>query len=167
MDRPTGLFLFSLLSSLAIGCTPAQIATPRLPRDGEEASSILVYRATDFNAAAISLIFGADGTDFFTLKSDEYAELRLPAKTYEFFVRSNQADKPYVIEEVLSPGDHKCFRAYANPHNYWKALTLVGYYFGNTFRIEAVECPSHDKLAPYRRIEIQHDDSSTTDTITE
>jgi hypothetical protein len=114
-----------------------------------------VYRTVDLNAGAISLIFGADGTDFLTLRNEEYAELRLPAKTYQFFVRSNQADKPFVLEEVLSPGDHKCFRAYANPHNYWKALLLVGHYFGSTFRIVEVECPSQDKLAPYRKVEVQ------------
>ena len=156
MGRPSCLLLVSVLSSLAAGCTPAQLATPRSPREGEKASSILVYRTIDLNAGGVSLIFGADETDFFTLKSDEYAELRLPAKTYQFFVRSNQADKPYVFEEVLNPGDHKCLRAYANPHNYWKALTLVGYYFGNTFKIKEVECPSHDKLAPYRKVEVQH-----------
>ena len=156
MDRPACSLLVFALSSLAVGCTPAHISAPSSPREGENVASILVYRTIDLNAGGISLIFGADGTDFFTLKSDEYAALRLPARTFQFFVRSNQADKPYVLERVLNPGDHKCFRAYAKPHNYWKALTLVGYYFGNTFRIEEVECPSHETLAPYRQVEVQH-----------
>jgi hypothetical protein len=156
MDCRTRLLLVSVLSSLAVGCTPARIVTPTSTGEGKEVSSILVYRTIDLNAGGISLIFGADETDYFTLKSDEYAELQLQPGTYQFFVRSNQADKPFVLEEVLNPGDHKCLRAYANPHNYWKALTLVGYYFGNTFKIEEVECPSHYKLVPYRRIEVQH-----------
>jgi hypothetical protein len=126
--------------------------TPKSPGEGEEVSSMLVYRTIDLNAGGVSLIFGADGTDYFMLKSDEYAELRLPPRTYQFFVRSNQADKPFVFEVVLNPGDHKCLRAYANWKNYLKVL---GPYFGNTFKIAEVACPSHDRLAPYRKVEVQ------------
>jgi hypothetical protein len=108
----------------------------------------------ELNAGGISLIFGADGTDYFRLKGDEYAELQIPPNSYHFFVRSNQADRAFVLEKVLNSGDHKCLRAYANPNNILKAPTFVGYYFGNTFKILEVECPGPEELARYRKVEV-------------
>jgi hypothetical protein len=57
----------------------------------------------ELNAGGVSLIFGADGTDYFKLKGDDYAELQIPPKTYHFFVRSNQADRAFALEKALIP----------------------------------------------------------------
>jgi len=152
MQRPALLAPVSALC-FAVGCTPARLATPPSPGDGEEVASVLVYRTLELNAGGISLVFGADGTDYLKLKGDDYAELQLPPNTYHFFVRSNQADRSFVLEKVLHSGDHKCLRAYANPNNILKVPTFVGYYFGNTFKLLEVECPSQNELARYDKLQ--------------
>lgn len=155
MLRLTGLIVAPILLSLVVGCTPAHIIAPDPPSEGETVASILLYRNINLNAGGIPLVFGAEGTDWLQLKSDEYTELRLQPRTYLFFVRSTQADKSFTLQVTLNPGDHKCIRAYPNAMNYLKALTIVGYHFGNTFKIEESDCPDSDRLAPYRKVETQ------------
>jgi hypothetical protein len=95
------------------------------------------------------MIFGSNGNDFVALYNNEYAQITIPSGFHVVFVRSTQGDKPYTLPVTLSPNEKKCFKAYANPENYAKALLPIAYLFGNTFRLTAISCPTKEELAKY------------------
>jgi hypothetical protein len=137
---------------MAIGCTPARIATLEPPPEAER-SEVLVYRGSAFNAGGMTAIFGVDRNDYLKLGTDTYAELRLVPKTYEFFVRTNEADRPFRLTIELKQNDRRCLEAYPNPKNLMKVpLFFVGYWLGNTFLLKEVDCPKSDELASYVQV---------------
>jgi hypothetical protein len=137
---------------LIVACTPARIASLDPPKESEQ-SELMVYRATALNAGGLKAIFGADGKDYLELGTDTYAELLLVPKTYDFFVRTNQADRRYVFKLELKPNERKCLEAYPNPDNSMKVpLLFVGYWLGSTFLLKEVECPSSQSTESYQRV---------------
>jgi len=158
-----------LLQVLAVGCTPTPARlTPLKVSDETQRSEVIVYRESAFNWATRKLVFGADGEDYVTLRNADYAQLYLSPKMYQFFVRSEYADRPYVLTATLNANDRKCMKAYANPANWGTLpqvvdfvlpLPLVGTWVtfaGNRFLLEEVTCPSPEDLAKYSKVEVQY-----------
>jgi hypothetical protein len=144
------------LAALAAGCTPVKPTKLETPPAAERAD-VLVYRESAFNAGGIGMVFGANKVDFLEMGNNTYVEIPLRAGEYELFVRSTQADQPYVLKTALAPADKKCFRAYANPSNIGKAVLLpFAYYMGHTFLLDEVACPAAEALANYTRKEAQY-----------
>jgi hypothetical protein len=145
-----------LLALIAAACTPAQLTPLKIPEASKQ-SEIIVFREPALNAAASELVFGADDTDYVTLRNGNYAQMYLDPRTYRFFVRSIGADQPYVLTVTLNPNDHKCFKAYANPSNLAKAaLFALAYYMGNTFLLEESACLSAEDLSEYSKVDVQY-----------
>lgn len=132
------------------GCTPMRpvhLATPATSNQ----STVLVYRDFFVNAGAIEAIFGAGQQDWVALSSNTYAPIVLEPAAYEFFVRSNQADQPFVFKSSAALGETKCLRVFPNPNNFAKALMPVSSYAGNTFKVEESVCPSPDALKKFEK----------------
>lgn len=137
---------------LAVGCTPVHISSHE-PAAEANKSELIVFRASAFNAGAYVVIFGADHKDFLELGNDTYAELRLFPKTYEFFVRTNDADRPYRLTIELKQNDRRCLETYPNPNRLLRLpLFFLGNWLGSNFLLREVDCPSSDKLASYLQL---------------
>ncbi|MCX2802495.1 hypothetical protein OQJ68_11930 [Microbulbifer thermotolerans] len=147
-----------LFITIAVGCAPARIVSIPAPAENEK-STLLVYRESAFNAGGVGLIFGADSRDYVKLGNSDYSEIELKNGHYKFFVRSDQADKPYILAEELKAGDKKCLKAYANPANLGKALVPLAYYMSHTFLLEKIECPSEEELSKYRKVPVKYTDA--------
>ncbi len=135
-----------LLLLAVAGCTPAKLTLLQAPDEANRAE-ILIYRESALNALAMPMVFGADGDDYVVLKDGQYTRILVRPGTYNFFVRSVQADRPRLLTVELQARGIKCLRAYANPANIAKALAEPAYYLGSTFLVEAVSCPSPAELA--------------------
>lgn len=147
---------------LMVGCSsPAHIINLPLPNDAES-STIMIYREPAFNYSHVGLIFGASSQDYVSLSNNDYAEIKVRSGSYNFFVRSDQADVPINLTMDLKSGDNKCLKAYVNPSNGYKAILPFLYYTSNTFSFEAVECPSENKLLKYNKIAVKYDNVSET-----
>ena len=150
------LKIISFTSSIIVlfalqGCTPAQLVkvsnNPMIDN-----SKVLIYRESAFNSSGIPMIFGEDQSDYKSLWNDDYTEIRVDNKSHIFFVRSNQADIPYALPLDMKDGKNRCLKGYANPRNFAKILFPPSYYWGNTFLLEEVECPSKAELKNLDRI---------------
>lgn len=154
MIKTTALGLTALLIT-ATGCTPAKITSIPQPIQAE-ASTVHVYREAAFNAGGASLIFGYNNQDLVELGNDDYSEIKLKEGAYQFFVRSNHADEPYIFPMQLKAGEEKCLKAYANPSNIGKALVPLAYHFTNTFLLENVQCLSNEQFKAYKFIPVKY-----------
>lgn len=144
------------LAVVAVGCTPVHIA-PRESAPDANKAELVVFRASAFNAGGYTAIFGADREDYVRLGNDTYVELHLVPRTYEFFVRTNDADRPHRLAIELKQNDRKCLEAYPNPSRLVRApLLFLGNWLGSNFLLREVECPSPDKLASYLRLGAQN-----------
>lgn len=148
------LGVLGIVTSVMIaGCTPMQIKPLPLVKEGDK-STIVVYRESSFNAVAIKMVFGADKNDYFSLFNKNYASLQVPSGEHEIFVRSDQADNPYKLKAILNNNEVKCFKAYANPTNYGKALLGgIAYMTGNTFLMNETACFNEEQLKEYTKVE--------------
>ncbi len=161
MKYPIAL-LATTLSVLLVGCTPAKLVQPE-PTAADQQAEVIIYRDGGYNAGGVQMIFGEEERDYVILKNDEWKALQLDSGTTDLFVRSNQGDKPFYLTTELPPSERKCFRAYANPSNYAKALLLnLAYFFGNTFLMEEMDCPSEKTLA--EKIEGYPQEEATEET---
>jgi hypothetical protein len=130
----TLVFLF-----LITGCSPARIVQAPIPTDANKAE-LPVTREPSFNSRAVGMVFGADENDYVKLENGGGYKVSLPTGWYSFFVRSTQADEPFILEAQVRPGDRLCLEGFANPNNLAKALMLITYHFSNTFLLERTEC---------------------------
>ncbi len=133
------------------GCTPAHMV--KVSDDPMiDNSKVLIYRESAFNASGMPMIFGENESDYTQLWNDDYTEIKVDNANHIFFVRSNQADIPYALPLDMEDGKNRCLKGYANPKNLAKALFFPSYYWGNTFLLEEVECPSDTELSNLDRI---------------
>jgi hypothetical protein len=140
---------------LLAACTPAHLTPLKAPTASERAE-LLVYRESAFNAGGVGLIFGADGQDYTALGNSQYAQVYLTPGPYQFFARSTQGDRPYVLPLNMATSQRICLKAYANPANLAKAVLPLAYYFGHTFLLEQVACPTAEELAKYSQEPVEY-----------
>jgi hypothetical protein len=114
-------------------------------------STLLVYREWAFNAGGADAVFGSAQKDWVALDTKSYVVLQIAPAPHEFFVRSTQADQPFVYKAVVSQGDTKCLRVFPNPNNFAKALAPISYMAGNTFMLEEAACPSPETLVGFSK----------------
>lgn len=131
-------FIIALLFLMA-GCSPARIVQAPIPADANKAE-LTVTREPSFNSGAVGMVFGANENDYVKLSNGGGYTVSLPAGSYSFFVRSTQADEPFILEAQLRHGDHLCLKGFANPNNLAKVLMPITYHFSNTFLLEKTEC---------------------------
>ena len=144
-------------SVIAVGCTPARIVSLESPPEADRAE-LLVYRAFDYNAAGMAAIFGADRKDFLKLGTETYAELRLTPKTYEFFVRDDQADRPYRITIELKQNSRTCLELYPNPNRMLKApLIFLGNWMNSDFLLMEVDCTTTQGINSYKNVAMHYE----------
>lgn len=145
-----------LLAGLFLaGCTPVKLTRLQAPEESQR-SEVLVFRESSFNAGGIGMVFGSDGNDYVSLSNDQYAQLQFRPGSYNFFVRSTQGDKPFVLPMALGARESRCLKAYANPANLGKAVLPVAYLLGNTFLLEQVNCPTKEELAKYGAVAVEY-----------
>lgn len=128
------LFLF-----LITGCSPARIVQVPISTDDNKAE-LSVIRESSFNSGLAGMVFGANGNDYVKLTNGGRYDVSLPAGSYDFFVRSIQADEPFIFKSQLNPGEHLCLKGFANPNNIAKSLMPIVYHFSNTFLLEKIDC---------------------------
>ena len=147
-----GVLVVVVSATMIAGCTPMQIKPLPLVKEGDK-STIVIYRENSLNAGAIKMIFGSDKNDYFFLYNKDYASLQVPSGEHEIFVRSDQADNPYKLKALLANNEVKCFKAYANPANYAKALLGgIAYMTGNTFLMNEIACFNEEQLKEYSKV---------------
>jgi len=130
------------------GCAPAKLVPMSRPLETNQ-STLVVYRESAFNAGGIDAVFGAAQQDWVALDTKSYAVLQIAPAPHEFFVRSTQADQPFVFKATVAQAETKCLRVFPNPGNVAKALLPVSYLAGNTFFLEETACPSAQTLAGF------------------
>ena len=130
------------------GCAPAKLVPMAKPLETNQ-STLLVYRESGFNSGGIDAVFGASQQDWVALGTKSYAVLQIAPATHEFFVRSTQADQPFVFKATVAQAETKCLRVFPNSGNFAKALLPVSYLAGNTFFIEETACPSPETLTGF------------------
>lgn len=131
------------------GCAPAKLVPlSRLQETNQ--STLLVYRESAFNSGGIDAVFGSGQQDWVALGTKSYAVLQIAPDSHEFFVRSTQADQPFLFKATVAQAETKCLRVFPNPGNFAKALLLpISYMAGNTFMLEEAVCPSAAILAEF------------------
>lgn len=150
-----GLFVLAA-AVLAAGCTPAKIV--KMPAaEPAQSAQVFIYRETAFNAGGVTMIFGENKTDHIELNNSQYAEFQAAAGTHDYFVRSNQADQPYVLRVELLAGEKKCLKAYANPANIGKVLLPMAHYMGNTFLLAAGDCLTPEEMTKYFPVQVEYE----------
>lgn len=152
-------FFIPLYILAIVGCTPFQ--QKPLPKiQSAEYTQVIIQREASFNAVLAPMVFGENGADYIEITNGKAAKIYLKSGATSLFVRSTQGDKPFFVNTRLIPGKDKCFKAFANPKNYIKSLFFsLGYYFGNTFKLEEINCPSESfiKTIPsYNAVEISN-----------
>src|SRR5690242_1847456 len=82
------------------GCTPANLTQPPVTTKDNQAE-LRVYREKAFNSGGIKAIFGAENQDYFEIYNGNQDNGKLPSGSYNFFVRSDQADNPFFLNVQL------------------------------------------------------------------
>lgn len=130
------------------GCAPAKLVPMSRPQETNQ-STLLVYRESAFNSGGVDAVFGSGQQDWVALGTKSYAVLQITPDSHEFFVRSTQADQPFVFKATVVQAETKCLRVFPNPGNFAKALLPISYMAGNTFMLEEAVCPNAEILAGF------------------
>lgn len=154
MRRTSSGVFGGIAVALVSACTPMQVRPLPSVSDADR-SPVLIYRTTSgMNAAALGVIVGQNGSDYFTLGTNSYAEFDSPSGEQLFFARTRAADRPYELEVELEPGVKKCILVAANRNNWVKSavlpvvplLSFIGYVADSTFTLSEQPCPSNEDL---------------------
>lgn len=144
------MFALPIVLAFVVGCTPIQITPIEAPELTNRAE-IVIHRESQFVASAVNMIFGANGNDYVKLSGGKYASIYLKPDSYEFFVRSDQADTPYVLNLELAANEVVCLRSFVSSSAAGVAILAgpIGYLVArkySTFNVEKSECLSDDEL---------------------
>ena len=130
------LILISLIGSLFLSsCTPARIVSDNFSKD-TKTSKVVVHRESKVLFIGVPAIFGYDEKDKAKLWSGSRSEIEVPIGTHEFFVRSNQADRPLKLNAEIKEGKSTCFVINPEPKPVIKFFLFPLFWFSNTFKIE-------------------------------
>lgn len=145
---------------LVAACTPLKI-TALQATDINNRSEVLIVRESAFTASAVNMIFGANGNDYVALANGRYSSLFLKPGSYEFFVRSDQADAPYLLNLNMPLNAVTCLRAFVNPSSASVAILggPIGYLAtrgSSTFKMEKTDCPSQEELSERKAVAVEY-----------
>lgn len=133
------LILISLIGSLFLSsCTPARIVSDNFSED-TKTSKVVVYRENRLLFIGVPAIFGYDEKDKAKLWIKDRSEIRVPIGKHEFFVRSNQADRPLKLNVEIKDGKSTCFVINPEPEPVIKFFLFPLFWFSHAFKIEERE----------------------------
>lgn len=130
----TIIFICTLLSN----CTPARIVKDSYPKN-TKTSKVKVTREDTILFVAVPAIFGYDEKDKVRLWKGNVSELDVPIGEHEFFVRSNQADRPFKSSIEIKENEPLCLTIHPEPEPIVKLVVPFVYYFSHAFKIERSE----------------------------
>lgn len=102
-------------------------------------SKVKISRESKIIFIAVPTIFGYDNQDKVSLRNGDNLEIDVPLGTHEFFVRSNQADRPAKLSAKVEEGKSLCFVINPEPKPVIKFIIFPIFWFTHTFRIEQEE----------------------------
>ena len=142
------------------GCTPMQI-TPLEVTDTNNRSEVIIHRESAFTAGGVNMIFGANSNDYVKLGNGRYASMYLRPGNHELFVRSDQGDKPYLLNIDLPANETTCLRAFIDSSSVGVAVLggPIGFLAtrgSSTFNIEKIECLSKEKLSELKAVNVTY-----------
>ena len=143
-----------------IGCTPMQ-SKPLEATEINNRSEVIIYRESAFLNSAVSMIIGANGNDYVKLGGGSYASIYLRPGNYEFFVRSSNADEPFLVTLDLPVNDVTCLRAFndtGSAATNMMTAGLVGLLLprSSTFNMEKTECWSKEELDGRKVVAVEY-----------
>lgn len=121
------LFLLVLVLS---SCTPAKIIYQNHGKNVKTAK-VTIVRPDSIKFIFVSSIFGFDGMDIVKLRNNEREIIEVPIGNHEFFIRSNQADRPFKYSHNVKDGEKICFLV--KPR---LSVAFSLFYFSHAFTIE-------------------------------
>ncbi|MBT4921786.1 MAG: hypothetical protein HON23_02090 [Rickettsiales bacterium] len=120
-------------------CTPARLATPI--ESSLVTEKITIKRQNKMIYLLLPEIFGYDNRDMITLSNGQEKIINVPIGQHEFFVRSNQADRPYKLVMDIEKGKTTCLITYPETKNLvGKILLPPLFWTSNAFVLEQAEC---------------------------
>lgn len=114
-------------------CTPARIIGNDYNPKTTKTEKVRIIREEMFMASLAPIIFGYDEKDKVKLNNGDEAVIEVPTGKREFFVRSNQADRPKKIAVHLKQGKPICFTSKPNDLIILKSFLLPWYYLSSAF----------------------------------
>ena len=125
-----------LICTILSNCTPARITKDHYPTD-VKTSKVKISRDSTILFAAVPAIFGYDEKDKVSLWKGGESELKVAVGQHEFFVRSNQADRPFTYSVEVKENEPLCLAIHPEPKPVIKFIIPLVFYFSHAFKIEA------------------------------
>lgn len=97
------------------------------------------------------MYFGEGDKYYLSLGNSEYGELVLPSGPHRFLV-TTRGSQDFFLDAELAAKERTCFKAYANPANYAKAIVPILMNLTSLFVLEQVQCPSEEALSSYTKV---------------
>jgi hypothetical protein len=129
------LIIFFLLLS---NCTPARIASDDFSKN-TKTSKAIITRESGVIFFAVPAIFGYDEKDKVKLWNGDKSAIDVPVGKHEFFVRSDQADRPSRLSVEVKEGKTLCFVINPDSEPVLKFVIIPLYWFSHAFKIEERE----------------------------
>lgn len=116
-------------------CTPARIVKENYPAN-IKTSKIKLTREDTILGAGLPAIFGYDEKDRASLWKGASEDLDVPVGKHEFFIRSNQADRPFKFSSEIKENESLCLTIHPNSEPVIKFVVPLVFYFSHAFKIE-------------------------------
>ena len=130
----TSIALLAISITLS-NCTPARIVADNHGPDTKTAK-VKISREDTLLFVGVPAIFGYDEQDKVSLWKGGNAQMNVPVGKHEFFVRSNQADKPFKSSIEVKESESLCLIIHPEIKPVAKIIIPFVYYFFNAFSLE-------------------------------
>jgi hypothetical protein len=132
---PVILIIIALFLS---NCTPAGMVFED-SAENVKTSKLIVSRGNKFLFIGVPAIFGYDEKDKVQLWSGDRSEISVPVGRRGFFVRSNQADRPFKLNVEIKEGKPTCLVINPESKPALKLVLFPLYWFSHAFKLEQRE----------------------------
>lgn len=154
------IIVFFVFLVALVGCTPIQ--KNLLPvTTVNNRSEVVIYREAKFTLSGVGMIFGSDGNDYVKLPNGRYTSVYMKPGNYEFFVRSDQADTPFIFPINLKANEITCLRAFVNDSA--AAVAILGGTIGylasrgsSSFKLEKTKCLSPEEIGDRKIVTVEY-----------
>ena len=133
------LIIFS--SAILSNCTPARITGISYDKNSTVTEKVQIHREKKLTYMGVQTIFGYNNQDKVKLKNGQKFEILVPVGEQEFFIRTNQADRPNKKTFILKKGEPLCLKTYPAQGNFFKAMMFgpLLFWFTNAFELKKAE----------------------------
>lgn len=142
------------------GCVhgPYSVTRLKIPDESNRAEVVVFRGPAALNAGSVLAAFGTADEFYVMLRRREYASLFLPPQTYQFYVRDIGRAPSIAVTVNLKANDRRCLKVSASSANFAKALVpIILMATGYSFYLEEVNCPSHEELENYSRVDVEYE----------